>query len=242
MRLLWCMQIEEKDSSVFGLKVRNRQLAVFFTLLQLSVACISFFQHIFSIYRYQNVFLCKSDIDYEKADLETRFLAYDMIIFDFGLMRRVLGTDECVANYLDGGYMRFAWCFQHASALSLALMALLCCPRPIWLLWPALMMQSSYSLGMSVLTMATAPKILEALGGAVSINLWIPFLLFIGGFCVNWLFTFVLWHHYWHVEHREERRRKALKECERELVGDEGQDDSDDDDDEDADWIKPEFV
>ncbi|CAJ0937101.1 unnamed protein product, partial [Mesorhabditis belari] len=228
MRLLWCLLIEEKDSSLCGYRLANRQLAVIFTLFQLSVALASFFQHIFSIYHHNHIFLCKSNITYETADFETKFLSYDIMIFDFGLMRRVLGTTECVANYLDGGYMRFAWCFQHVSALSLALMALLCCPRPIWLLWPALMMQSSYSLGMSILTMATAPKILEALSGIVDVQLATSFTFYIGGFCLNWLFTFVLWHHYWHVEHREERRNKVDRECRRELVGSDGEEIDDD--------------
>jgi hypothetical protein len=37
------------------------------------------------------------------APLSSYYLAYDIIIFDFGLMHRILGTTECVANYLDGG-------------------------------------------------------------------------------------------------------------------------------------------
>lgn len=51
-------------------------------------------------------------------------------------MHKILGTTECVANYLDGGYMRCAWCVQHASALVLMIVVLLCIPRPVWLLWP----------------------------------------------------------------------------------------------------------
>lgn len=51
-------------------------------------------------------------------------------------MHRVLGTNECVANYLDGGYMRFAWTIEQSSALSISLISLMCVPKPLWLLWP----------------------------------------------------------------------------------------------------------
>jgi len=54
-------------------------------------------------------------------------------------------------------------------------------------------MQSSYVLGMSILTMATTPKILEALGGVVDRELGTAFVIFVLGFLLNWLFAFVLW-------------------------------------------------
>lgn len=52
-------------------------------------------------------------------------------------------------------------------------------------------------------------------GGVVNIQLAMQFTFYIGGFGLNWLFTFVLWHHYWHVEHREERRNKIDREIKR---------------------------
>lgn len=124
-------------------------------------------------------------------------------------------------------------CVQHATALLVMLMSLHCFPTPVWLLWPgtdelvasstlpslALFMQSTYVLGMAILTMATAPKLLEALGGKLDQDTSIAFgkpladqflniLLkqglilgaYFGGFILNWLFTFVLWHYYWGVE------------------------------------------
>lgn len=51
-------------------------------------------------------------------------------------MHRVLGTNECVANYLDGGFMRSAWCLSHTSSLFLLFVALFFLTKPIWLLWP----------------------------------------------------------------------------------------------------------
>ncbi|WKY07120.1 hypothetical protein Q1695_006937 [Nippostrongylus brasiliensis] len=199
MRLLWCVFIEEKETRICCIRIPNRPLAAVCALLQLSVAFTSLFQHVFSIYKHRHVFLCRSGIA-DGAPLGERLLAYDVIIFDFGLMHRVLGTEECVANYLDGGYMRFGWCIEQSSALCIALFSLICMPRPLWLLWPGLLLQSSYSLGLSVLTMATAPKLLEALGGRVDLNLAVMFSIYIFGFLFNWIFTFILWHHYWHLE------------------------------------------
>uniref|UniRef100_A0A7E4US06 7TM_GPCR_Srx domain-containing protein n=1 Tax=Panagrellus redivivus TaxID=6233 RepID=A0A7E4US06_PANRE len=159
MRLLWVIGIDEYDTSFCGAKLSNRFLCVIFALLQLSVVIASFLQHVYSFIEYRHVFNCHSNIP-ANATWDQRFLAYDIIIFDFGLMHRILGTTECVANYLDGGYMRSAWCVEQASALMLLIVILLCIPRPVWLLWPALLMQSSYVLGMAILTMATAPKLL----------------------------------------------------------------------------------
>lgn len=63
-------------------------------------------------------------------------------------------------------------------------------------------MQSSYALGLAVLTMATAPKILEALSGRVDADFGTAFFIYSSGFVFNWFFTFVLWHHYWHMERK----------------------------------------
>ncbi|KIH52625.1 hypothetical protein ANCDUO_17271 [Ancylostoma duodenale] len=48
--------------------------------------------------------------------------------------------------------------------------------------------------------MATAPKLLEALGGRVDLPLALMFSAYLFGFFFNWIFTFILWHHYWHLE------------------------------------------
>ncbi|KAE9415905.1 hypothetical protein Angca_000406, partial [Angiostrongylus cantonensis] len=203
MRLLWCIFIEEPETRICGIRIPNRPLAIVCAIMQFSVALASLFQHVFSIYKHRHVFLCRSGISYNSS-IEEIYLAYDVIIFDFGLMHRVLGTDECVANYLDnkidGGYMRFGWCIEHTSALSLAIFSMVCMQRPLWLLWPALLIQSSYSLGLSVLTMATLPKFLEAVGGRVDVELALMLSAYSFGFTFNWMFTFILWHHYWHLE------------------------------------------
>uniref|UniRef100_A0A1I8AGT1 TLC domain-containing protein n=1 Tax=Steinernema glaseri TaxID=37863 RepID=A0A1I8AGT1_9BILA len=158
---------------------------------------------------HRHVFFCHSNITSSATAAET-FLAYDIVIFDFGLMHRVLGTSECVANYLDGGYMRALWCVQHSSALMLMIFALYFFRRFVWLLWPCLLMQSSYALGMAVLTMATAPKLLEALSGTVDRELGIAFSSFMAGLSANWLFTFILWHYYWGMESKYATARRTL--------------------------------
>ncbi|VDK86416.1 unnamed protein product [Onchocerca ochengi] len=117
-------------------------------------------------------------------------------------MHRILGTTECIANYLDGGFMRSVWCLSHSSSLFLLLIALLFLTKPVWLLWPALLMQSSYVLGLAILTMATIPKILEALGGQVDTEFGAAFVIYLMGLTFNWFFTFVLWHYYWYVEEK----------------------------------------
>ncbi|PIO62539.1 hypothetical protein TELCIR_15898 [Teladorsagia circumcincta] len=91
MRLLWCVYIEEPDTRICSLRIPNRPLATIFALFQLT--------HVFSIYRHRHVFLCRSGVP-SNATIEEKYMAYDIIIFDFGLMHRVLGTEECVANYL----------------------------------------------------------------------------------------------------------------------------------------------
>lgn len=51
-------------------------------------------------------------------------------------MHRILGTTECVANYLDGGYMRAGYCLEHAGALIILLIFLINPELPLWVLWP----------------------------------------------------------------------------------------------------------
>uniref|UniRef100_A0AC35EVL1 Uncharacterized protein n=1 Tax=Panagrolaimus sp. PS1159 TaxID=55785 RepID=A0AC35EVL1_9BILA len=71
-------------------------------------------------------------------------------------------------------------------------------------------MQSSYVLGMAILTMATAPKLLEALSGHVDQELGIATFVYVTGVSLNWLFTFVLWHYYWGMEQKYSPPRISL--------------------------------
>ncbi|KAI6174418.1 hypothetical protein M3Y98_01187900 [Aphelenchoides besseyi] len=204
MHIFYFIKIQEFETIFCGFRLSNRVLCTIFALCQLLVSIASFLQHIYSWIAFRTVFHCRSNVA-TNATLGTRFLANDIVIFDFGLMHRILGTTECVANYLDGGYMRCSWCIQHTVAMIILLACLACIPRPAWLLWPALFMQSTYVLGMAILSMAIAPKMLDALTGVVDHELSIA----IGAYCVgvsfNWLFTFILWHYYWGVELRQDQ-------------------------------------
>ncbi|KAK6111227.1 putative integral membrane protein [Brugia pahangi] len=201
MKLCLFIAIGDKYTYVCGLPLKNRYLCIIFAILQFLVALTSLLQHAYSIRKNNTIFACQSNITATSTSAEM-FLAYDIIIFDYGLMHRILGTSECIANYLDGGFMRSVWCLSHTSSLFLLLIALFFLIKPIWLLWPALLMQSSYALGLAVLTMATAPKMLDALSGKVDTEFGTAFTVYLMGFTSNWLFTFVLWHHYWYVEEK----------------------------------------
>lgn len=80
--------------------------------------------------------------------------------------------------------MRGLWCIQQIAALILLLACISCIPRPVWLLWPgelgfkcfyhwilALFVQSAYILGLAILSMAIAPKLMDALTGKVDLEL-----------------------------------------------------------------------
>lgn len=61
-------------------------------------------------------------------------------------------------------------------------------------------MQSSYALGLAILSMAIAPKLMDAFSGKVNVGLIYSFGIFVTGFILNWFFTLVLWHFYWYIE------------------------------------------
>lgn len=212
MRFCWLFDIRDESTCIaWSCWVTNRTISAVLGALQLIIAAVSLYQHIFSVIHFNHIFKCQANISAD-ATLAEHFLAYDIIIFDYGLMHRVLGTTECVANYLDGGYMRGLWCFQQLSALMTMYSGLYLFPNYTWMLWPALLVQSSYALGLAVLTMATAPKLLEAIGGKVTEALFKRLCIFFGGILVNWLFTLTLWHHYWFVDDRLNGRRREVFE------------------------------
>uniref|UniRef100_A0AC35U3K7 G_PROTEIN_RECEP_F1_2 domain-containing protein n=1 Tax=Rhabditophanes sp. KR3021 TaxID=114890 RepID=A0AC35U3K7_9BILA len=199
MRLLFLIQIKEQHTIICGFSIPNRILCALFGLGQLTILIASFGQHIYSYIKFKQIFHCQSDIPVN-ATLEEKFMAWDVVIYDFGLMHTILGTNECIANYLDGGYMRAMWCLEQSAALLLMMLNLSCCQKIVWLMWPGLLMESSYALGMSILTMATAPKILEAMGSKANNDLAMAMVIYVTGFILNWMFTLVMWHYYWHIE------------------------------------------
>lgn len=47
-------------------------------------------------------------VSYERHGKFSKFLAYDVIIFDFGLFHQLIrALQACIANQMDGGYMRY---------------------------------------------------------------------------------------------------------------------------------------
>ena len=218
MRLLYVLNISERRTQLFGLlRIPNRALCLLLGLGQFMVVGCSLFQHIYSWSRYGHVFKCNSNIGVD-ASFEERLLAYDPVIFDFGLMNKVLKMSQCVANYLDGGYLRFSWCVEHTSALLILLVVLTFNIKRIWLYWPALFMQSAFVLGMAILTMATTPKMLEALSGQVDGHLGTSLAIYVTGVLLNWLFTLVLWHHFWAEEADIEGRNREQQQRQEERL------------------------
>ncbi|KAI3419156.1 hypothetical protein GPALN_006917 [Globodera pallida] len=209
MRLWYLLNITDRHTRFLScFRISNRILCFLFGLAQFLVVFASLFQHIYSWTKFGHVFKCTSNISTD-ATVEQRLLAYDLVIFDFGLMHRILKMSKCVANYLDGGYLRFSWCVEHSTALLILLVVLIFPLKRIWLFWPALFMQSTYVLGMAILTMATTPKMLEALSEPADRALGIAFCIYIGGVLLNWLFTLVLWHYYWAEEADSTQNRRA---------------------------------
>ena len=104
-------------------------------------------------------------------------------------------------------------CFQQMSSLVTMYLGMYCFIKYTWMLWPALLIESSYALGMAILTMATAPKLLEAIGSRADQDFYFRLSIFLTGMLCNWLFTFALWHYYWFIEDRlRERQNRQLFE------------------------------
>jgi hypothetical protein len=137
----------------------------------------------------------------QRTDEFSSFLSYDVIIFDFGLFHELIHVQECIANYLDGGYMRCLWCIGQVLA-TLGLLFLPCFtkqPHPL-LLWPILIVQNSYCFGLMILTIATADKFLVSLLQPLNGHVNLRILVFFVGTLTNHFLNYVLWHYYWHIE------------------------------------------
>ncbi|CCD72620.1 Polyprenol reductase [Caenorhabditis elegans] len=195
--LRW-FHVEDEKTFLFGIQFRNRKLVTFFALVQLVVASVSFAQHIYSVALFNKIFYCSFN---ETRSNTGHFLSHDVIIFDFGLFHELINVQECIANYLDGGYMRCLWCFTQMIALTLTIWTTLCIPKPHpLLLWPMLIIQNAYCFGLVILTIATADKLLVALFHPVNAHLNLMILYFAVGTSINHFFDYILWHYYWYEE------------------------------------------
>lgn len=172
-------------------RIKNATICCTFGPVQLVISAASLGQHVFSLVQYHTVFSCGYDI-------AERYLGSDIAIYDFGLFYRLWGIKACIANYLDGGYMRFVWCVSHVMALMfmLLIVGFVRKPRP-FLLWPIISMQSFYSIGLSVLTLSALPKLLPLFFGSISRDLILPIFIYCLGVVMNCFLTYILWHYYW---------------------------------------------
>jgi hypothetical protein len=74
----------------------------------------------------------------DNSTLPAGFTGVDAIIFDVGLFHSLWGISGCVAQHLDGGYGRFAWCVSHTLSLVVCLpCAFMNRPKPFYM-WPLL--------------------------------------------------------------------------------------------------------
>uniref|UniRef100_A0AC34QML8 Uncharacterized protein n=1 Tax=Panagrolaimus sp. JU765 TaxID=591449 RepID=A0AC34QML8_9BILA len=124
----------------------------------------------------------------------------DAIIFDIGLFHSLWGIQGCVAEHLDGGYGRFGWCICHSFCLLFCLpFAFVTRPKPFFL-WPLLIQQSAYGIGLLILSLAALPRILPTFMGDLSNAPLFAILFYLFGALMNYWLLYVYYHWYWHVE------------------------------------------
>ncbi|VDK88147.1 unnamed protein product [Litomosoides sigmodontis] len=140
------VKISDQYTYVFSLRLRNKVLIYCLSIGQLVVATFSLAQHFVSVMQFDEIFKCSfNESIHGCSDPGRRFLSYDIIIFDFRLFHGLIKVEECIANYLDGGYMRCLWCIGQIVALITALFSMLLIPKahPLYLS-PLLVVQNAY--------------------------------------------------------------------------------------------------
>ncbi|KAL1237214.1 Adenosylmethionine-8-amino-7-oxononanoate aminotransferase [Trichinella pseudospiralis] len=105
--------IDDHQTHVWKWSAENQLISTVFAAVQLLIVTASFAQHAYSMCNGEGVFNCQFNTTVAGKN-HSQFLAVDVIVFDYGLFQQLLGTDKCVANHLDGGYMRFV-CSSAAS-------------------------------------------------------------------------------------------------------------------------------
>lgn len=194
----------------FKWKIENRFIAIVFCFFQLFVSSTSLAQHVYSLLHYRTIFSCHVNASFRNDS--GKFLAYDIVIYDFGLFNFLLGTEECVANYLDGGYMRCLWCLSQVSCQLLVLYVLFFKIKWSYAMCPILLQQSVYSLGLIILTIATLPKLLNAFVARFTARFIKLISIFFSGMILTWFYTFTVWHYYWYLDRVENETKTRLKQ------------------------------
>ncbi|CDW56130.1 hypothetical protein TTRE_0000440501 [Trichuris trichiura] len=192
--------VHDDSTKILCWSIANRQITIFFAAVQILIISTSCAQHAYSMSLGYGIFDCR----FNNTSNYSHFLAVDVIVFDYGLFHQLLGTDKCVANHLDGGYIRFIWCLvQLGTLILLQVTCLLKIEKPA-LLRPAVFLQSMYSLGLIILALATMPKMLSGMierFHEIAVNT----LIYFAGTLFNWIFTVIIWHFYWHVKAKANR-------------------------------------
>uniref|UniRef100_A0A915CIK2 Uncharacterized protein n=1 Tax=Parascaris univalens TaxID=6257 RepID=A0A915CIK2_PARUN len=188
----------------FAMKVRrylaivglNSQISFYIGLLQLSICIWAMAQHFFSLINYHKILFC----DFVNGTKPVLLVGVDIIIFDIGLFHSLWGIDSCVAQHLDGGYGRFGWCFFHIVAFIICLpFAFVSRPKPSSL-WPLLIQQSAYGVGLLILSLAALPRVLPTFTGERNSASLFSVSVYAAGASLNFLLLYIYWHWYWHVE------------------------------------------
>uniref|UniRef100_A0A914HNS0 legumain n=1 Tax=Globodera rostochiensis TaxID=31243 RepID=A0A914HNS0_GLORO len=188
--------IRDEHSKLFGHRFLNSQLSLYLGSVQLLFCLWALTQHIWSMASLNKILYCDFS---PNSTLPPLFTHVDAIIFDIGLFHNLWGISGCVAQHLDGGYGRFCWCIAHSAALLFCLpLAFVSRPKPNWL-WPLLIQQSAYGVGMLILSLAALPRAAHFLGDLS--NAPVKAIVFYSlGTLMNFFLLYVYWHWYWHVE------------------------------------------
>uniref|UniRef100_A0A915HNG6 Uncharacterized protein n=1 Tax=Romanomermis culicivorax TaxID=13658 RepID=A0A915HNG6_ROMCU len=222
-------KVYDQFTFIWSRKILNSKICAILSIVQLFFAAAAFAQHIFSLLTFHGqIFACKFVHSPQRQKWATTttmttqppntfsstFMSFDIIIFDFGLFEKLWGIQECIANHIDGGYLRFVWCISQILVIILFLLTICCLekPRPI-LLTPILSFQSFYSIGLLILTLSGVPKFLPMLFGNIDKESLMPMLIYFAGASLNFFCTYVLWHYYWYLSDLHKPPRAPTTAC-----------------------------
>uniref|UniRef100_A0A1I7X192 Ovule protein n=1 Tax=Heterorhabditis bacteriophora TaxID=37862 RepID=A0A1I7X192_HETBA len=131
--------VRDEWTKLVGHRFLNSQICFWIGSIQIIVCFWGVAQHGYSYSYYSKILKC----DFLEGTLPLE--AADAIIFDVGLFSSLWGIRGCVAEYLDGGFGRLAWCISHIISLFVSLpFAFSSRPRPCYL-WPLLIQSPEYN-------------------------------------------------------------------------------------------------
>lgn len=193
------LKVRDEYLEFFKWRLNNSYICCILGAMQLLITCAALGQHIYSLLKYHQILKCQ----FNASKFNDPYLEMDIIIFDFGVFRKLWGIHQCIALYLDGGYMRFVWCIKHILAiLSMIFIAKMKQPKS-QALWPMLTVQSLYAIGLLILSISSLPKFLSSMFDHLEQELWLSMILYLIGAGTNFFLTYILWHYYWHLEANE---------------------------------------